>query len=495
MRSCFLCGIGGSGVSALAALLQARGWAVSGSDRSRDRGETPAKFAALEAMGIALYPQDGSGVAPDTAMVVVSSAVEETVPDIQAARRHDIPVRRRAEILADLAHQARLSVTVGGTSGKSTTTAMTGWILHHAGLAPTIVNGALMTNFQQSASSPPFSPISPSAAPPASLSASSAGHAGAHGGAGLGNTVIGGDDLFVAEVDESDGSIALFRPAVAVLTNISLDHKPMAELRTLFGDYIARADRAAVINSDDPESRALAARAASPVYSFALDDPGARFAADSILPSADGVAFTVRDRETGESAAVALAVPGRHNVANALAAIAASCAAGVNLAAAAAALGAYKGLHRRFEAVGVVNRITVIDDFGHNPDKIAATLKTLHETPGRIWAVFQAHGFGPTKLMRPHLVDIFAALLRPDDTLLMPEIYYAGGTATRDISAADIVRDVAARGRQAHFFETRAAIVPYLAAAAAPGDRIVILGARDDTLPAFARDILAALPA
>lgn len=463
-KSCFLCGIGGSGMSALAAVLLAHGWKVSGSDRSRDRGETPDKFALLESLGVQLHPQDGSGVVPGLGMVVVSSAVEETVPDIQSARRHNIPVRKRAEVLADLFNRAGLSIAVGGTSGKSTTTAMTGWILHHAGKVPTIVNGALMTNFQS-------------------------------GGGSLGNAVIGGEDICVAEVDESDGSIAFFKPGVSVLTNVSLDHKSMEELRGLFGDYLARATRAAVLNFDDAETRALAARTSAPVLSFSLTDTAARFYASSIAPDGDGVRFRVHDGAAGTSTDVVLPVPGRHNVSNALAAIAASSVAGVTLGQAAAALREYQGLRRRFEHVGVRNRIAVIDDFGHNPDKIAATLETLHERPGRVWAIFQAHGFGPTKLMRAGLVDTFASLLRPGDTLLMPEIYYAGGTATKDISAADIVRDVAERGKGARFFEKRTDIIPYLRAEAAPGDRIVILGARDDTLPAFARDILAALDA
>ncbi len=192
-----------------------------------DKGETPEKFAAIAAQGITLYPQDGSGLSADMKMLVVSSAVEDTIPDVRAAKDKNIPIKKRAEVLADLLNAAKLSIAIGGTSGKSTVTGMTGWIMEKTGRGPTIVNGALMPNFESRA--------------------------------GLGNAVIGNSDVFVAEVDESDGSIAFFRPSVSVLTNITLDHKTLPELRGLFGGFLA-AGKSVVLNLDDPESAALAAQ-------------------------------------------------------------------------------------------------------------------------------------------------------------------------------------------------------------------------------------------
>lgn len=432
-KTCFLCGIGGSGMSALAHLLRARGWEVSGSDRGRDRGETPEKFKKLEEQGIKLYPQDGTGISVGMGMLAVSSAVEDTVPDVRAAKEKNIPIRKRAEVLAEFFNEADFSIAIGGTSGKSTVTAMTGWILHRVGKNPMIVNGAGMVNFE-------------------------------------GRNCVVGKGPFVAEVDESDGSIALFNPSVAVLTNISLDHKPVTELESLFGAFTVRSKKALVGGE-----------------AFSLDNPEAEFFARDIVPFDDGVSFAVKD------ISVHLRVPGRHNVANALAAIAAAQEAGVNLKASAEALFEYKGIHRRFEITGAVCGITVIDDFAHNPDKIAATLRTLHERSGRVWIVFQPHGFGPTKLMRAALVDMFEEEMGKDDILLMPEIYYAGGTAARDISSADIIAEVWLRQKRARFFERRDDIVPYIAALARPGDRIIVMGARDDTLPAFAAAIISAL--
>ncbi len=445
-KTCFLCGIGGSGMSALARLLLAGGWSVQGSDRSRDKGETPEKFQQMEALGVRLFPQDGSGVTQDTDLLVVSSAVEDTIPDVRAAKEKNIPIRKRAEILAGAFNTNDMGIAIGGTSGKSTVTAMTGWVLYHAGREPTIVNGALMNNFD-------------------------------------GSNAITGEGPFVAEVDESDGSIALFGPDVAVITNISLDHKSMDELHQLFGDFAKRA-KTLVLNLDNAESRKITA---SDILTFSLTDPAADFFAENIVPQNDGVSFVV------QGVPVRLQVPGRHNVANALAAMAAAQAAGVTAKESARALAEYKGIHRRFEIVGTARGVTVIDDFAHNPDKIAATLNTLHEQLGRVFAIFQPHGFGPTKLMRKDLVDMFAAQLKEDDVLVMPEIYYAGGTAARDISSADIVNDVAARGKEACFIPQRQDIAAFLAAQAQPGDRIVVMGARDDTLPAFAQSILSSL--
>ncbi|MDB5671117.1 MAG: UDP-N-acetylmuramate--alanine ligase, partial [Alphaproteobacteria bacterium] len=213
---------------------------------------------------------------------------------------------------------------------------------------------------------------------------------------------------------------------------------------------------------------------------------------EAIAEQPDSVAFSVRVR-SGHPVSVRLQLPGRHNVANALAALAAAAAAGVPIPAAAAALAGFAGLRRRFERVGTRNGITVIDDFAHNPDKIAATLDTLHAFPGRVLILFQPHGYGPLKVLRPALVDGFARKLGEKDVLIMPDPVYFGGTVERAVTSADIVADVRAAGRNAEHFADRAEAGRRLAALARPGDRIVIMGARDDTLSSFAEEVLAAL--
>lgn len=459
-RHYFFCGIGGSGMLPLALILRARGCVIAGSDRALDQGRTAQKFDFLRAQGIALFPQDGSGITRQDVTVITSAAVESTVPDVQAARAVGARLMTRAELLSALFNAAPHRVGIAGTSGKSTTTGMVGWILHRAGRNPTVMNGAVMKNF--------VAPDIPFA-----------------------SALVGGDDLFVAEIDESDGSIAHYVPEIATVNNIALDHKSLPELRRLFGDFVAKS-QIAVLNLDNDETATLAAvLPAERRVTYSLRDPAADLRAADIVVAPDSVAFTVRAH--GAAVPVRLAVPGRHNVANALAALAAARAAGVALEEAADALGGFAGLRRRLDIVGVANGVTVIDDFAHNPDKIAATLATLHDFPGRLLVMFQPHGFGPLRLMKDALIDCFARHLREDDILVMPDPVYFGGTVERSVTSADIVAGVRAAGRRADAFAERTACGAALLALAAPGDRIVIMGARDDTLSQFAGEMVGRL--
>ena len=455
----FFCGVGGSGMTSLALIVQARGGRVEGSDRALDQGRNAERFDFLRARGIRLHPQDGSGISRSSQIVVTSAAVEETVPDVQAARRIGATIVTRARLLAQLFNSSNFSVGVAGTSGKSTTVGMIGWILHCAGKSPTIMNGADMKNFIDADS--PFA-----------------------------SARVGDGDIFVSEVDESDGSIEFFDPRLAVVNNISLDHKSLGELRTLFRGVIAKA-QTVVLNLDNPETEALlVGLKPGQAVTYSLAAAQAHLLASLPVRSPAGIAFQVKARDTGEAVEVALKVPGLHNVANALAALSAARACGVPLAAAAAHLGEFSGIRRRLEVVGTVNEITVIDDFAHNPDKISATLETMHAFPGRLLVMFQPHGYGPIRLMRDALVDCFANRLHGDDVLLMPEPIYFGGTVDRSVGSSDIVREIERRGRKALALPDRSACGDSLVKLARRGDRIVVMGARDDSLSQFARELL-----
>ncbi len=452
----FFCGIGGSGMMPLALIVKARGGTVSGSDRSLDQGRIAAKFDWLKTQGIPVFPQDGSGVVSAGQIVVASAAIEDSVPDIVRATALGCPRRSRAELLSALFNESALPIAVGGTSGKSTVTGMIGWILTVAGRDPTIMNGAVMKDLVDPAT--PFA-----------------------------SARTGHGDAFVSEVDESDGSIALYRPHIAVLTNVSEDHKGMDELRRLFGDF-ARISGRVIWNADDAESRAIMAAAAHPgacSFGFGAD---ADLRASDLAPAPTAIGFTLHDG--GSTHAVRLRVPGRHNVANALAAIAAARAAGVPMNACLDAIGRFSGLARRFDIVGEANGVTVIDDFGHNPDKISATLEALKAFPGRVLAFFQPHGFGPLRKMGAELAQAFATHLGPEDRLIVCDPAYFGGTVDRSIGSDVLLAGM--DGRAEHIPE-RAACGRRLLELARPGDRIVIMGARDDSLTLFARDILQAL--
>ena len=457
----FFSGIGGSGMLPLASIVRASGAKVSGSDRSLDAGRTPEKFDYLRSLGIQLFPQDGSGL-QEGMTLVTSAAVEPTVPDVVRAKELGLTHVTRPQFLAQLLNAARRSVAVGGTSGKSTVTGMIGWILHACHRQPTVMNGAVMKNF-----------VTPSAP--------------------FASALVGDPELFVSEVDESDGSIALYRPEIAVLTNISLDHKEMEELRSLFAAFLLRA-RKAVMNLDDPETRAMAdVVPADHCFGYGFDSPGAHFMGKDLRLEADGAKFAVEAE--GERHEVQLAVPGRHNASNALAAIAATRALGVPVADAAASLARFEGLRRRLETVGVAGGVTVIDDFAHNPDKIAATLATLRAHPGRLLIMFQPHGYGPLTKMGEPLAEALANGMAPGDRLYLPDPVYQGGTVERTRGSDWLAEQVRGLGAEADHIPERGKVGEAMVAEARSGDRILIMGARDDTLIDFARELVDQLAA
>ena len=462
-RPFFFCGIGGSGMLPLAQILNGRGALVAGSDRSRDQGRTPEKFAAMERQGFTLFPQDGSGIDSADQILVASAAVEDTIPEVIRAKALGCLRMSRAQLLSILFNTSGAGIAIGGTSGKSTVTGMLGWILHATGRDPTIMNGAVMKNF--------VSEDRPYA-----------------------SAVVGGPGAFVSEVDESDGSIALYRPAVGVLLNVSLDHKSMEELRVLFGDFLARST-VAVINADDAEALALLPRAQKAI-TFGIDQDKAQI---GIVPGsiADGPvrqAATLIDRHDGSEYPLVLNQPGRHNLSNALAAIAGAVAAGVPVSEAVTAIASFQGLARRFDIIGTSESgIAVIDDFGHNPEKCAATLRTLKSHPGRVIAFFQPHGYGPLRQMGHELAETFVRELGPEDVSILCDPVYFGGTVDRSVGSERIVQLIIEAGGLADHVPAREDCAALITSIARPGDRIVVMGARDDTLTQFAKDLLARL--
>ena len=453
MKTFFFCGIGGSGMNALALFLKHKGHVVSGSDRQWDKNPDTPVFKMLQEKGILLFPQDGSGIDENVDCLVVSSAVEESVPDVAKALSLNIPVKKRAEILAESLQDSHV-IAVGGTSGKTTVTGMTGHILHEAGVDPDVINGGIMLNYN---------------------------HENLPG-----NVLFGKSPFSVIEADESDGSIALYKPAVAIVNNITLDHKPLPELRVLFADFVRKASVGAVLNADCPETAGLISLNAN-VLTYSLTDNDADLTAKDITPTENGVSFNL------DGDIFTLNVPGRHNVSNALASIACADLLGVPRSQSKKALSFFSGIKRRLQYIGEKNGITVIDDFAHNPEKISATIETLKEKDGRLILIYQPHGFGPTKLLKNGLIHVFSKKTHGEDVIIFPEIYYAGGSAEKDISSADLVKELERAGKRVHFIADRKKIIKLVSSLAKKNDRIVVMGARDDTLTLFARDILNAL--
>jgi UDP-N-acetylmuramate--alanine ligase len=459
-------GLGGSGMSALAQFQAMRGGRASGSDRAFDRGERAEARAQLERLGIGIVPQDGCGVA-GAAAVVLSSAVESDVPDFAAARRLGVPVVHRSELLARFVAEHR-TIAVTGSSGKSTVVAMVFEILRGAGRDPSVVTGGDLVLLQREGR--------------------------------WGNAWAGSSDLLVVEADESDGSVVRYEPAVGVVLNLQRDHKEMDEVAALFETFRRRTRGTFVAGEDVP----LAAAAVGEV-SFGFG-PRAGLRGTDVALAPDGAAFTAA------GVRFTLPVPGRHNVENALAAIAACRAVGLAPEEMVVPLARFQGVGRRFQSLGLARGVEVVDDFAHNPAKVAAALETAQaragrmagaapggagargeDGGGRVLAVYQPHGYGPTRFLRADFVETFAAALRPDDRLWLLEVFYAGGTTTRDFSAADIAAEIAARGTNAEFAPSREWLVERVAAEARPGDLVLVMGARDPSLTDLARGILGRL--
>ncbi len=441
-------GLGGSGMSALAQFQVMLGGKASGSDRAFDRGERPEAREQLERLGIAIMPQDGSGLNDACAALVVSTAVESEVPDVSAARERHVPMVHRSELLAHFVDGFR-TLAITGTSGKSTVVAMVFEMLRGAARKPSVITGGDLMALQAE---------------------------------GLwGNAWYGGSDLLVVEADESDGSVVRYRPAVGVVLNLQRDHKEPEVVGRMFARFREQVREAFVVGEDDNlESLSPGAR----VFGFG---PRATVRGERVELGPASSTFEV------SGVRFTLPVPGEHNVLNALAAIAACIAVGVPLAELVAPLADFRGVGRRFQSAGIARGVEVIDDFAHNAAKIAAAIRTAQGRARRVLAVYQPHGYGPTRFLWRDFVDTFSTELHPDDRLWMLEVFYAGGTAQRDFSSADIIADIAARGTHAEFAASREALISRITAEAREGDVVLVMGARDPSLSGLARQIVAAL--
>jgi len=442
-------GVAGAGVSALAQFHVMGGGRATGSDRTFDRGGAPDLRAKLEVLGVTIVPQDGAGPRGKPAAVVTSTAIEDDNADLATARELGVEIVHRADMLARHVGSHR-AIAVAGTSGKSTVAAMIYEILAAAGKEPSVITGGGLLALEKTGL--------------------------------IGNAWRGKSDLLVVEADESDGTVVKYQPWLGVLLNIDKDHQDIPDLVTMFRKF-QRASKAFIVQKGkrhlelferDSETFALGHGAVTVLGTHLLLGPA------SSSFSVDEVPFH-------------LPTPGRHNVENALAAVAACRKAGVSLEAAADALSSFQGVARRFQSLGEARGVSVVDDFAHNPVKVKAAIETAHLRAKRVLAVFQPHGYAPTRFNRREFVEAFAAALAKKDVLWLPEIYYAGGTAKKTISSEDLVIELKAAGKDARYFADRDEAAKDVVASARSGDCVLVMGARDMTLADFARDILKTL--
>jgi UDP-N-acetylmuramate--alanine ligase len=444
----FFIGVAGQGMSAIAQYLQGIGKEVRGSDRYFIPGKPNATRDYLEKEGIRCFLQNGEGMDEGTDLVVISTAVEDTVHELVLARQRGIAVILRAELLALIAKSKR-TIAVGGTSGKSTTSSMIFDILEEAGLEPGIISGAGLTRLIAEGR--------------------------------LGNAKVGKGEWLIIEADESDGSIVLYEPEIGLLLNIDKDHKDIDELIDVFRQFQSHTEGAFIVNRSHSLAASLSMNGTN---DFSSDTSvAAGFQASDFKQEGLRMSFLINEVSFTMNAL------GKHNMENALAAVAVAAQCGVSLETASLALSKYEGIYRRNQVFGLKNGIWMIDDYAHNPVKCAAAIRSCQPLSPKVVAWFQPHGYGPTKFLRKDFVDEISAALRPEDEIWMSEIFYAGGTAVKDISAADLIDDLREKGCRAYFIENRndfmSSVKPHLN----PGSVLLLMGARDPSLESFAKQV------
>jgi UDP-N-acetylmuramate--alanine ligase len=437
-------GIFGGGMSALAQYLRFQGIVVSGSDRFNTSEDTAAIRKALEDLGCAIVPQDGSGVTADTDAVCISTAIEDSNPDIAAARRHKLPIIHRSDLLAAIIRTKR-TIAVAGTSGKSTVTAMIFEFLTACDKSPSLLSGAGLRRLEKQGL--------------------------------IGNAWAGGSDLLVVEADESDGTLVKYHPETAVILNISKDHKSINEVTQMFARLASQASWTAS-NADDPILADLPSSERFGRNSTASWHPDR----EELLPTSA--------RLFRGNAEFHLPLPGGHNLENLRAALCVCEHYGCEPAALAAAVKNYEGVARRFAVTRTARDVVVIDDFAHNPVKIAAAVSAARGLADRIIAVYQPHGFGPTRFLKNEYVATFRTIFRPQDILLLLPIYYAGGTAQKDISSGDIISNLGPVAFHAQAVQDRDELLGRLRREAKAGDCVLLMGARDPSLPGLVMRII-----
>jgi UDP-N-acetylmuramate--alanine ligase len=439
-------GIGGIGMSGIAELLANLGYVVSGSDEKRS-----VVTDRLETLGIRVAGGHAAANVGDAEVVVISSAVRASNPEVVEAARRQIPVIPRAEMLAELM-RLRFAIAVAGAHGKTTTTSMIALVLERAGLDPTAVIGGRLSAFGS-------------------------------------NARLGRGELMVAEADESDRSFLKLFPAIAVITNIDYEHLEnyggFDDLQQAFVDFANKVPfyGAVVACVDDRHLAAVLPRVTRRVTTYGLESFDADVTAADVHLSPFGVTASVKRRER-TAAGVArplttlgeltLNVPGRHNLLNALAAVAVGAELGLSFERVAAGLRDFRGAERRFEVRGEPNGILVVDDYGHHPTEIAAVLAAAKPLNRRIIVAFQPHRFTRTAQLR----DAFGPALAAADHIVLTDIYAAGEDPIPGVTLTALGDAVRASVRAPVDLAPRLDdVIDAIVRVARPGDLVITLGA------------------
>jgi UDP-N-acetylmuramate--alanine ligase len=445
-------GIGGIGMSGIAEVLHNLGYRVQGSDLAES-----ANVQRLRDKGIECFVGHRAENLGDAEVVVVSTAIKKSNPELMAAREKLLPIVRRAEMLAELM-RFRQAVAIGGTHGKTTTTSMVATLLDAGGLDPTVVNGGIINAYGT-------------------------------------NARMGEGEWMVVEADESDGTFLKLPADIAVVTNIDPEHLDhygtFDKVREAFRQFVENVPfyGFGVMCTDHPEVQALVSRIEDRrVITYGENTQAdVRFTRHRMDGAVSEFDVIIRNRKTGLQETIGdlrLPMPGRHNVANATAAIAVAHELGLSAEAIKRGLSSFGGVKRRFTRTGSWNGVQIFDDYGHHPVEIKAVLRAARDaTGGRVIAIAQPHRF--TRLH--DLFDDFSACFNDADTVMVAPVYAAGEEAINGVSSDALVGRIRAGGhRDARFIEGAAAIAPIVRDIAKPGDFVVFLGAGNITQWAYA---------
>lgn len=446
-QNVFFIGVAGVGMSAIAQYLKGIGKEVSGSDRYFHPNEYNKTKEQLEKEGIKCYLQDGTGITENSELIVVSTAIEDTVYEVKKAKELGISIIKRSELLSIIA-KSKKTIAVAGTSGKSTTSAMLYQILLDANYQPSIISGAGLTSIIKQGK--------------------------------IGNAAVGKGDWLIIEADESDGSVVQYKPEIGLLLNIDKDHQEIEELLDLFSIFKNNTKSLFVVNQSNTLAKSLSANAD---VDFGFEDKNAGYSVENFLQTGFQLNFSVLGQNFEMNSI------GQHSAENATAAIAVAHQIGIDLKTCAESLKNYEGIYRRHQILGQKKGVWVIDDYAHNPAKCAASIKACHALPERVIAWFQPHGYKPTKFLKDDFIEEISSALRPQDEIWMSEIFYAGGTAVKDISANDLVLGIQKKGKIAHFVKDRNNFLEAIKPKLNSGTVLLLMGARDPSLEAFCKEL------
>jgi UDP-N-acetylmuramate--alanine ligase len=438
----FFSGIGGSGVSSIASFMADRGHTVIGSDRSFDSNPAHPLYTLLKSKGILIVPQDGSALDRSFDFTVFSTAVEHDMPEFIKATSLGIPIKTRPRFLAELASEFA-TIAVAGTSGKSTSSGMLAFLMQRLGLSPNFIGGGRVKQFKTK------------------------DHPG--------NSLAGDSDILIMEACESDGTITGYKPEHVILLNLHLDHHAIEVTAELFKTLIDNTKGMVVINADDKKLRKTTTKE---VITFSIDYPS-KYKATDIIYKPWNTDFSLHDIH------FTLSLPGKYNLYNALSCIAMLSEMGIPIKDIASILYEFEGIERRFDVHLNDGKWLVIDDYAHNPHKLSSLIQTMKNIRKGVCYIFQPHGFGPTRMMKEEYIEVFSQNLDDSDHLILLPIFYAGGTAIKDISSQDLADGIRSKGKSVEVIEKREAILMI----SYKWDTYVICGARDETLSDFARVI------